>query len=307
MTKTHMNYITIAMLLAVLIAFLWPEAGYVIRPYISYLLIGIMLVSLLGVKLGKIIHIPKKMLLFAFVIQYFILPAAGWVLVYLFVSDPAYATGLILGLVMPVGITAPALAKLMGGNFEESLAYTMLFTILAIVVSPLMFWLMAGIYIKVDPITLIKPIAMFVIIPFILAKVLERFMDVEKVHKYTSQAAIVLLFFIILGVASEGVGQIVENFGTAVYFLIFVLLVIFVLIAVAALASRLIHKKADEVSLILLTWKNFTLAIVLASTVPILAKDPNIAFAVVVFAIMTNVAIAIFTKFLEKFRSFVLG
>ncbi len=299
MYKKHVNAVTITIFLSILAGFLIPSVGHMIRPYVGYLLMAIMTVNLIGADFKKIRHISKKFLAFGTVIQYLFIPIIGWILIYFLIDNPDYAVGLILSLVMPVGVTTPALAKLLGGDFEESLLFVLIFSLIAIIATPYMMWLMAGIYIPIKPIDLLKPMILFIFVPFVIAKVIERMKYTrERCKRNVKSITLISLFLILWGIIGKHALDIIENFSEISYLVAIVFLLNVIIFTFVYLVSRFDKDFSDEVSLVLLSYKNYGLAIVLAATL----FNEVVALAAVIFGIMQNVTIVIFFKFLDKYK-----
>jgi BASS family bile acid:Na+ symporter len=298
--KKHLNYSTLVILVSVVFAFIFPSFGELIQPYVGYMLMLVMFVNLIDLDFKKIAHVPKKVFGMAFVNHYIIIPLVSWLIVFLFVKNPSYAAGLILAIIMPVGITVPALVKLLKGRFEESLAFTMVFSVLAIVMIPLLMWILAGIYVKIEPLKLIIPIVLYVLVPLIAAKIIKALLPTSsRITNYSKQITLFLLFFIILGVIGQKSSILVSQFSSVFSLIITVFILNIVLFGITFLTSRTIKELREEISLTMLSYKNYVLAAVLAISL----FDANTVLAVVVFAIMQNVALVSFFKFIDIYRA----
>lgn len=294
--KKHLNYSTLVILASVVFAFILPSFGELLKPYVGYMLMVVMFVNLINVDFTKIIHMPKSVFGMAFTTHYILIPLLGWLIVFLLVKEASYATGLILAIVMPVGITVPALVKLLKGDFEESLAFTMVFSVLAIFTTPLLMWLLAGIYVKIEPLKLIVPMLLYIVVPFIAAKIAE--VKFSGISKYSKQTTLFLLFFIVWGVIGKNSSIIVSQFNSILFLLIVVLILNLALFGVSFIVSRIVKEIKEEIALTMLNYKNYVLAAVLAISL----FDANTVLAVVIFAIMQNIALVSFFKFIDIYK-----
>ncbi len=301
MARRHLHLTSAVLLIGVLFSFLFPSVGAWLNSYAVWLLMAIMVVSLLGVKLSHLLHVPRRELLFAFVAHYAFIPLLTWLLLLLFVRSPDFALGILLAVVMPIGVTAPALVKLMRGNFEDTLALTVIFFLSSIVISPLLLWLLAGVYVPIKPIILLKPMALFILIPLVLAVVLdfvlERFARnvYGRLHQASGKISLALLFLIIWGVSGQGLAiqEMASVFGLFIF--VFVLFLV-VFISIMFFSHWTTKTCPDEIALTMLMYKSYVLALVIA--LQVFSRD--VAFAIVIFAVGQNVATAVWMKIVEK-------
>lgn len=294
--RKHLNYSTLVILASVVFAFILPSVGELLKPYVGYMLMVVMFVNLIDVDFTRIILMPKRVFAMAFTTHYILIPMLGSLIIFLLVKEPAYATGLILAIVMPVGITVPALVRLLKGKFEESLAFTMVFSLLAIFMTPLLMWLLAGIYVKIEPTKLIVPLLLYIATPFLVAKIAE--VKFSGISKYSKQTTLFLLFFIIWGVIGKNSSIIISKFSSILFLLIAVLILNLVLFSVSFIVSRIVKEIKEEIALTMLNYKNYVLAAVLAISL----FDSNTVLAVVIFAIMQNITLVSFFKFIDIYR-----
>ncbi len=296
MHKRHINYSTLVLLAGIAFSFIAPSIGIALRPYIAYMLMAIMFFNFLGVSIGRIVHISSRVLKYGLFIHYILIPLIGWLFIFFFVKDSFLATGLLIAIAMPVGMTVPALVKLMGGNFEESLAMTTLFSLLAIFISPLLIWLMAGLYVKVDSVGILNSMFLFIVVPFFIAKLVEH--EAHKLGRYSKEATLFFLFFILWAVIGPGAQRIITTFGEIALFLVIVLFLNITLVAITFLISRKVKEIRDEISLTMLNYKNYALAAVLASTL----FNSVVVLATIAFAVMQNITLVLMFKFFERYK-----
>lgn len=296
MYKRHINYSTLVLLAGIAFSFILPSIGTALNPYIGYMLMVIMFFNFLGASIGRIVHIPLRILKYGLFIHYMIIPLIGWLFAFFFVQDSYLATGLLIAIAMPVGITTPALVKLMGGNFEESLSMTTLFSLLAIFVSPLLIWLMAGLYVKIDPTGILNSMFLFIVIPFFIAKLLEH--EAHQLGRYSKEATLFFLFFILWGIIGPGAQQIIINLREILLFLLLVLIMNIVLAGITFFISKRIKVIRDEIALTMLYYKNYALAAVIASSL----FNSVVVLAVIVFAVMQNITLVLMFKFFERYK-----
>jgi len=107
--------------------------------------------------------------------QFLIMPSVGFVLAKAFGLSPELAVGLILVSCCPGGTASNVIAFLSRANVALSVLMTMCSTLLAVVLTPLMTKWLAGQYMEIDALALLKTTFQIVLLPVVVGIVLNHF------------------------------------------------------------------------------------------------------------------------------------
>ena len=171
---------------------------------------------------------------------------------------------------MPVGMTAPLLAEVVGGKQTLALVLTVTTSLLAPFTIPLLTRWLYGASVSVDALGMFKQLALVIFLPFILAMIVRRLMPkvVSAAKPATKPISITLLGLLIAGaVAKQSEAIISQSKDWPLLLGVVVLLFAFFAVLHAAGYYAFWWKKHDvkATSSVSLTYMNFTLAIFLAS------------------------------------------
>lgn len=275
------EYSWLVILVAIGLGLWLPNTGLVIKPYVSYLLMGLMFLSCVNIDFSRSWkHLKKVRKVFASLLVIHVLSA---LIVYLLKDffTPEVFLGLILVSVMPVGISVIFLSKLYGGSTAKSLVISSLSNVISPMVVPLMVLWLARVTVNVDVWAMFWTIFKLVVIPIVLARLAERTFLKKIVEAEGTYISIIILFLLIWGVIAP-VGKILiidEIFYRVV--LVVVLLVLLNLCIGLWLGSDWKAKKTYAISL---AYKNFTLAMVLALTL----FGPQVAVPAAIYTLINN-------------------
>lgn len=195
-------------------------------------------------------------------------PVLTWLAVGSWGGDFAFALFLLAA--MPVGMTAPLLAEVIGGKQSLALVLTVTTSLLAPFTIPLLTKLLYGASVSVDTLGMFKQLALVIFLPFTLAMLVRRLVPktVNAAKPATKPISIFLLGLLITGAVAKQSVSILEQ-ARNWPILIGAILALFVFFAVLhALGYYSFWWKKHDVkatSSVSLTYMNFTLAIFLAS------------------------------------------
>jgi len=132
-----------------------------------------------------------------------------------------------------------------------------------------------------------------------VAKLVEHQLD--KISKYSKDITLLFSFFIIFGAIGPTARAMIIDLKEIIPILIVVLIMNVVLVALTFLISRRIREIHNKIVLTLLNYKNSILGIIIASNV-----NSIVTLAVIVFALMQNVVLAIMFKFFDRYEKKVI-
>ncbi len=154
-----------------------PEMAAPGKPWIPEALGAIMLG--MGLTLTKEdlnnLRFAGKPLIIGVVLQYLVMPLAGWLVAVALGLPKLLALGVILVGACPGGTASNVVAFLARGDVALSVAMTTASTLLSPVMTPLWVWLLASAWVPIHPGPLFWTVTQIVLIPVILGALIRRF------------------------------------------------------------------------------------------------------------------------------------
>ena len=108
-------------------------------------------------------------------LQYFIMPLAAWIAAVALELPPPLAVGLILVGACPGGTASNVVTFLARGDVALSVGMTTASTLISPIMTPLWVWLLASMWLPIDPVPLFWTVVKVVLIPVILGSIIRRF------------------------------------------------------------------------------------------------------------------------------------
>ena len=187
-------------LLFAFLAFVSPEAFLEIRGYIPYLL-GIVMFGM-GITLtfndfSEVVKHPKSVIV-GVVGQFVIMPAIAFALAKLFALPTDLAIGVILVGACPGGTSSNVMTYLAKGNTALSVACTTISTLLAPLLTPIIFYVLASQWIDIDASAMFASVLKMVLFPILLGLVIralfkKQMAQISQTMPLVSVIAIVLI------------------------------------------------------------------------------------------------------------------
>ena len=316
---TIKNNIWLVILLALIISFIFPRPGLIFSPMTGYLLMILMFISCLDLNFGQLtkqIQNWKKQILILAIIH-LLAPILILIFAKPFFSPDIYL-GLILTASMPSGMSVVFLSCLycekkdkseIGKIFNrifnfiihpqnevapQALFTTTISNLLSPIIVPLVVLALANTVVKINfwPISL--TIVKFAIIPVFLAKGFTNTKIKNKIKQYGSEASIILLFLIMLGIISPTRSLILENIILSLWIAVFLLVIILIDFSAGYLLGK---TREEKITLgITASYKNFTLASVIALSL----FSPVVALPAIIYAVVNNFFLIPLQYFVKK-------
>ncbi|STZ75906.1 bile acid:sodium symporter family protein [Bergeriella denitrificans] len=201
--------------LCALVAFLSPETFKWVLPHIP-LLLGIIMFGM-GLTLSpadfKIIGRHPKAVIIGVVAQFVIMPLTAYGLVKLFNLPPEIAIGVILVGCCPGGTASNVMTYLARGNVALSVAVTSVSTLLAPVLTPAVFLLLAGEMLDINASAMFISIAKMVLLPIALGLIAHGLFrkQTERAAGMLPLVSVVAIALIIGAVVGASKGKIIES------------------------------------------------------------------------------------------------
>jgi BASS family bile acid:Na+ symporter len=202
---------TLWIILFSLLAYLQPAVFKPIVPHISYLLGLIMLGMGLTMSLNdfKLVFSRPKEVFYGVAFRYCIMPLVGFGIAKLLDLPPALAAGLVLLGTCPSGTASNVMSFIAKGDIALSVTVSSVNTILAPVLTPYMFLLLAGAFIPIDVTVLFIEIVKIVLLPVATGVALHMVASatVERISKVVPALSVVLIITILTSVVAANAGR----------------------------------------------------------------------------------------------------
>ena len=197
------------------IALIVPEAFVWLKAYIIWML-GIIMFGM-GMTMTVddfkgVLHSPKAVVI-GVVAQFMLMPGLAYLLCQLFQLPPAIAIGVILVGCCPGGTASNVITYMAKGNTALSVACTSVSTILAPILTPAVFYLLASQWIEINAMSMLGSILQVVLFPIILGLIVRSVLK-QKVETYIQVMPLISVLAIVAIVAAIIAGsktQILES------------------------------------------------------------------------------------------------
>lgn len=216
--------------------------------------------TMIGIQWKALINLTeKKLISFAMIINFVLIPALAYLLGYLFLQDePIMFTGLVLIALLPTSGMTISWASISGGNVPGAVKLTVLGLLLGAVLAPFYLLFMVGELVDIKLMTVMRTILVVVFIPLLLGglttKGLRRRWDLQTINRKFKPAlqpiSIWAMLYIIFASVSMRADIIMNNLS--MIWLSFVVLVLFYIplfILVTWIAKRFFSRE-DGLSLV---------------------------------------------------------
>jgi BASS family bile acid:Na+ symporter len=150
-----------------------------------------------------------------FGLQYTLMPLIGWGLARALQLDTAFAVGLILVSCCPGGVASNLMTFLAGGSLALSVCLTMVSTLLAFVMTPLLTQTLAGQMVEVDALGMAKSTLQMVVAPVLAGVWLNRLFPaaVKRVARYSQVVAVLAFLLLTGGIIGANAEAVVAHLG----------------------------------------------------------------------------------------------
>ncbi|AMM27764.1 MULTISPECIES: bile acid:sodium symporter family protein [Acinetobacter] len=183
---------------------LWqPEFFVWLKAYIPWILGIIMLgmgMTMTVDDFKGVLQSPKAVLI-GVVAQFVVMPGLAYVLCKLFNLPPEIAVGVILVGCCPGGTASNVITYMAKGNVALSVACTSVSTLLAPVLTPAIFYLLASQWLKIDAASMFISISQVVLLPIVLGLILRTWLK-RQVESYIQVMPLVSVIAIVAIVAA---------------------------------------------------------------------------------------------------------
>ncbi|MBP5340419.1 MAG: bile acid:sodium symporter family protein [Prevotella sp.] len=183
--KLISDNMAVLVLLAAVVALLWPEAFCHVKPTVINPLLGVIMFGM-GMTLHfddfRVVFTRPRDVLIGCAAQFTVMPLLAWTLARLFQLDEALTVGVILVGCCPGGTASNVITYLAKGDLALSVGMTGVSTLLAPVLTPLLVWLLAGKTVDVDVAAMFLSILWVVILPIAVGLLVKRLWPRQTEH-----------------------------------------------------------------------------------------------------------------------------
>ena len=162
------DYMGILVLIAAVLALVFPETLATVRPTVINYLLGVVMFGM-GLTLNlhdfQIVFSRPKDVIIGCLAQFTVMPLLAWILSRLFTLDEALALGVVLVGCCPGGTASNVITYLAKGDLALSVGMTGVSTLLAPLMTPLLTWALAGKSVDVNVVSMFLSILWVVILP----------------------------------------------------------------------------------------------------------------------------------------------
>ena len=201
-------------LLVAIIALVFPDPvkGVIKTSYVNTLLGIVMFGMGMTLKLSdfKVVFTKPKAVITGILSQFIIMPLLAFLLVKIFILDPALAVGVILVGSCPGGTSSNVMTYLAKGDVALSVGMTACTTILAPVVTPALVLLLGGATINVSYVSMLMSIVQVVLVPIVLGFVINHFFEkfAQACAKVLPLVSVIAICLIIMAVVAANAAKI---------------------------------------------------------------------------------------------------
>lgn len=170
LTQLFTKYVSLWVIAIAVYSYYQPDILKPMGKYIPYLLGVIMLSMGLTLRITdfKLVFSRPRDVFFGIALRYLIMPLAAWFTAKALGLPPVLAAGLILVGCCPSGTASNVMTFIAKGDMALSICVTSLNTLLAPILTPILFLFLAGTVIPFDPVALLTDIVKIVLLPVLL-------------------------------------------------------------------------------------------------------------------------------------------
>ena len=233
----------VLVLLAAVLALIWPEVFSNLKPTVINPLLGVIMFGM-GLTLKwedfRVVFARPRDVAVGCVAQFTVMPLLAFVLARLFQLDEALTVGVVLVGCCPGGTASNVITYLAKGDLALSVGMTGVSTLLAPLATPLLVWLLAGKTVDVDVAAMFLSILWVVILPIIAGLLVKRLLpkQTERATAYLPAMSSLAIAAIVLIVISNSASKLLSG---GLVIVVVVMLHNILGLSVGYLIARLLH------------------------------------------------------------------
>ncbi|MCD8082274.1 MAG: bile acid:sodium symporter family protein, partial [Clostridiales bacterium] len=208
------RYIAVIIIIFSVIAFFWNDGFAWTTNYTSVFLGAAMFGMGLTIKMGDfqvIITHPKEILI-GCIAQYTVMPIVAWALAVLLKLPEDLALGVILVGCCPGGTASNVITYIADGDVALSVGMTILSTLLAPIMTPLLVYALAGAWVEVSLLAMINSVVRVILIPVLLGIVIRSLFgkQIQKISEVLPLISVIAIVMIISGIVAVNAEKIIS-------------------------------------------------------------------------------------------------
>lgn len=243
----------------------------------------------------KTVFTHPKEIVIGCIAQYSVMPLAAWLLSVLLNLSPDLAVGVILVGCCPGGTASNVITYIAGGDVSLSVGMTIVSTLLAPIMTPLLTYWLAGAWVDVSLMAMILSVVKVILIPVLLGIAVHRLLGarMKKISSLVPLISVVAIVMIIAGIVANNVEKILT---CGLLVLGVVILHNFLGLVLGLLISRLFRVDYDKTTAIAIEvgMQNSGLAVSLATAN--FAANPLATLPGAIFSVWHNISGSIFAS-----------
>ena len=219
------RYISIIILLFTALAF-WKPQGFAWATNYTSIFLGVAMFGMgLTIRAAdfKVVFSRPKEILTGCMAQYTVMPVSAWLLCKVLSLSPDLAIGVILVGCCPGGTASNVITYIAGGDVALSVGMTIVSTLIAPVVTPLLVYILGGAWVEVSLLAMVISVVKVVLIPVVLGILIHRIFErqIAKIQEILPLISVVSIVMIIAGIVASNREKVITS-GALVLGIVFI-------------------------------------------------------------------------------------
>jgi predicted Na+-dependent transporter len=287
--------LSVVVFLGLLLGFILPQVGLLLKPYLSYILMLIMFITCLKINPEEFRKIRFKTIVAAMALSLVVVPlfSLGGL-----IFTPLVFTGFLLALSCPSAASSAFFTDSFGGNASLALVITTIANLISIVSLPVTMLIGVGTSVSFDATVIVMNMIQIILIPLIAAFIARRYMKnlSNAVTRQGSSVSSALILLVLWGGMASGVGYIESNIPD----FLGINLIFTVMIALSFAASYFLSMRFGRKDAIALGVTSFMKNAILALVIGSVTFSPGVLPALVANLIDQNIILILLGIFFKR-------
>lgn len=209
------KYIGVIIIIFSVLAFFWQD-GFAWTTNYTSVFLGIAMFGMgLTIKMGdfQIVFTHPKEILIGCVAQYTVMPLVAWLLAVMLHLPEDLIIGVILVGCCPGGTASNVITYIAGGDVPLSVGMTIISTLIAPLMTPLLVYVIAGAWVEVSFWAMVLSVVKVILIPVLLGILLRSLFgrQIQKISEVLPLISVVSIVMIISGIVAVNAEKIVSS------------------------------------------------------------------------------------------------
>lgn len=200
------KYIGFIIIIFSLLAFFWQD-GFAWTTNYTSVFLGVAMFGMgLTIKMGdfQVVFSHPKEVIIGCIAQYTIMPIIAWILAVVFQLPDDLVIGVILVGCCPGGTASNVITYIAGGDVALSVGMTIVSTLIAPIMTPLLVYILAGAWVDVSFWAMVISVVKVILIPVLLGILIRRLFgyQIQKISDILPLVSVVSIVMIISGIVA---------------------------------------------------------------------------------------------------------